>query len=135
MAESAYRAESATPAILAHWAIRQFDIGTGPDTVTGVTVVSTVNRGPADLALAGGRVRFTTGFPALSPCQGSPTVCTASARRSRFGHDVAGDRRRRRLRRDAASRAGSGGRRRTVLTLIGRQSSAGPQLSVWTVPG
>lgn len=70
VAESAYRAESATPAFLAHWAIRQFDIGTRPDTVTGVTVVSTVNRGPADLALAGGRVRFTTGFPALSPCQG-----------------------------------------------------------------
>ena len=66
MAESAYRAESATPAFLAHWAIRQFDIGTRPDTVTGVTVVSTVNRGPADLAwpaaVSGSR-------PAFPPCR------------------------------------------------------------------
>ena len=38
-----------------------------PPRVVGNTVVSSVFRGPADLALGGGRVRFTAGFPALSP--------------------------------------------------------------------
>ncbi|NED70514.1 WSD1 family O-acyltransferase, partial [Streptomyces sp. SID10244] len=41
-----------------------------PEKVTGVTVVSSVYRGAADLTLGGGPVRFTTGFPALSPAQG-----------------------------------------------------------------
>ncbi|WP_280274419.1 hypothetical protein [Nocardia wallacei] len=36
-----------------------------PATLSGHTVVSSVNRGPADLTLGGGRVRFTGGFPAL----------------------------------------------------------------------
>ena len=70
VAETAGRAESATPAFLAHWGIRQLDVRTRPATVTGVTVVSSVNRGAADLTLAGGQVLFTTGFPALSPAQG-----------------------------------------------------------------
>ncbi|MFZ2239577.1 MAG: DUF1298 domain-containing protein, partial [Gordonia amarae] len=70
MAETAGRAESATPAFLAHWGIRQLDVQTRPATVTGATVVSSVNRGAADLTLAGGQVLFTTGFPALSPAQG-----------------------------------------------------------------
>ncbi|MFZ3391882.1 wax ester/triacylglycerol synthase family O-acyltransferase [Rhodococcus sp. 7Tela_A2] len=38
-----------------------------PVTVTGNTVVSSVFRGSADLALAGGPVVFSAGFPALSP--------------------------------------------------------------------
>ena len=38
-----------------------------PTLVTGNTVVSSVFRGPADMELAGGSVRFTAGFPALSP--------------------------------------------------------------------
>lgn len=70
VAEAAGRAESATPAFLAHWGVRQLDVRTRPATVTGVTVVSSVNRGAADLILAGGQVLFTTGFPALSPAQG-----------------------------------------------------------------
>ncbi len=37
-----------------------------PARVAGAAVVSSVNRGPADLTLAGGRVLFTAGFPALS---------------------------------------------------------------------
>lgn len=58
------------PAILLHWGIRQFDVNAVPDTVTGNTVVSSVARGDDDLHLGGGRVRFTAGFPALSPVMG-----------------------------------------------------------------
>ena len=47
---------------VAHWPL--FDT---PPTVIGNTVVSSVNRGADDLRLAGGQVRFTAGFPALSP--------------------------------------------------------------------
>jgi hypothetical protein len=36
-----------------------------PDTLSGHTVVSSVNRGAGDLSFGGGRVRFTAGFPAL----------------------------------------------------------------------
>ncbi|TYQ04422.1 UNVERIFIED_ORG: uncharacterized protein DUF1298 [Gordonia westfalica J30] len=64
------RVTEATPAILARWGIRAFDLDTRPETVTGVTVVSSVNRGAADLDLDGGEILFTTGFPALSPVQG-----------------------------------------------------------------
>ncbi|WP_168704352.1 WS/DGAT domain-containing protein [Gordonia paraffinivorans] len=64
------RATQATPAILARWGVRGFDLQARPATVTGVTVVSSVHRGAADLELDGGKVLFTTGFPALSPVQG-----------------------------------------------------------------
>ncbi|ASR04258.1 WS/DGAT domain-containing protein [Gordonia rubripertincta] len=64
------RVSEATPAILARWGIRAFDLDTRPETVTGVTVVSSVDRGAADLDLDGGEILFTTGFPALSPVQG-----------------------------------------------------------------
>ena len=64
------RVTEATPAILARWGIRAFDLDTRPETVTGVTVVSSVDRGAADLDLDGGEILFTTGFPALSPVQG-----------------------------------------------------------------
>lgn len=36
-----------------------------PERISGNTVVSSVDRGPADLAFGGGPVRFTAGFPAL----------------------------------------------------------------------
>ncbi|WP_052077603.1 WS/DGAT domain-containing protein [Rhodococcoides fascians] len=55
------------PAFLAEWGVAQFDPTATPPTVTGNTVVSSVSRGAADLTLCGGAVRFTTGFPALSP--------------------------------------------------------------------
>ncbi|RPA13054.1 DUF1298 domain-containing protein [Gordonia sp. OPL2] len=64
------RATDAVPAPLAHWGARLFDPHRRPDRVTGVTVVSSVHRGAADLDLDGGPVLFTTGFPALSPAQG-----------------------------------------------------------------
>ncbi len=62
---AARRAEDATPAVLMHWATTGFG-SPSVGAVTGHTVVSSVNRGAADLALAGGRVRLTAGFPALS---------------------------------------------------------------------
>ncbi|MCK8615618.1 WS/DGAT domain-containing protein [Gordonia sp. C13] len=64
------RVSEVTPAILAWWGIRAFDLDTRPETVTGVTVVSSVDRGAADFDLDGGEILFTTGFPALSPVQG-----------------------------------------------------------------
>ncbi|HEY5853364.1 MAG TPA: WS/DGAT domain-containing protein [Aldersonia sp.] len=47
--------------------VARYPLDVVPPTVTGNTVVSSVNRGAADLALGGGRIRFTAGFPALSP--------------------------------------------------------------------
>ncbi|MBY4399785.1 DUF1298 domain-containing protein [Rhodococcus fascians] len=59
--------ERHVPAFLAAWGVAQFDPTAVPPTVTGNTVVSSVSRGAADLTLGGGHVRFTAGFPALSP--------------------------------------------------------------------
>ncbi|SIS03272.1 WS/DGAT domain-containing protein [Williamsia sterculiae] len=59
----------AVPAALLRLGVRQFDPTVVPHTVTGHTVVSSVNRGVADLTLAGAPVAFTAGFPALSPVQ------------------------------------------------------------------
>ncbi|WP_052067156.1 WS/DGAT domain-containing protein [Rhodococcoides fascians] len=59
--------ERHVPAFLAAWGVAQFDPTAVPPTVTGNTVVSSVSRGAADLTLGGGPVRFTAGFPALSP--------------------------------------------------------------------
>ncbi|OZC97626.1 hypothetical protein CH275_26385 [Rhodococcus sp. 06-235-1A] len=59
--------EAHVPAFLAEWGVAQFDPAATPPTVTGNTVVSSVSRGAADLTLCGGSVRFTAGFPALSP--------------------------------------------------------------------
>lgn len=63
-------ATAATPAFLMRWGTSAFDPTMRSAMVTGHTVVSSVNRGPADLEFGGGRVRFTTGFPALSTMQG-----------------------------------------------------------------
>ena len=63
-------ATAATPAALTRWGIGHFDPTLVPENITGVTVVSSVNRGAGDLALDGRPVLATTGFPALSPVQG-----------------------------------------------------------------
>ena len=47
--------------------VASYPLDVVPPRVVGNTVVSSVFRGPADLALGVGRVRFTAGFPALSP--------------------------------------------------------------------
>ncbi|MGZ8176529.1 WS/DGAT domain-containing protein [Williamsia sp. SKLECPSW1] len=69
----AARAESAAiaamPAALVAWGVRSFDVTAVPTTVSGNTVVSSVNRGDDDLVFGGGRVALTAGFPALSPVQ------------------------------------------------------------------
>lgn len=64
------RATAATPAPLQRWGIGKFDPTLRPERVTGVTVVSSVYRGAADLTLDGRTVLMTAGFPALSPAQG-----------------------------------------------------------------
>lgn len=58
---------AATPAALLRWGVGQFDPDVRPPTVTGNTVVSSVNRGPADLTFGGSPVLFAAGFSALSP--------------------------------------------------------------------
>lgn len=67
---TARQAEQATPAPLRILGVRQFDPETIPDRIDGISVVSSVHRGPADLVLGGGQSRFTAGFPALSPVHG-----------------------------------------------------------------
>lgn len=64
------RATDAAPALLTRWGIRHIDLTQRPATMTGVSVVSSVHRGPADLVLGSGPVVCTAGFPALSPAQG-----------------------------------------------------------------
>ncbi|MDR3662091.1 MAG: WS/DGAT domain-containing protein, partial [Mycobacterium sp.] len=61
---------AATPAPLLRWGMAQFDPDARSATVGGNTVVSSVNRGPADLAFGGCPVVMTAGFPALSPMMG-----------------------------------------------------------------
>lgn len=60
---------AATPAWLLRWGVGKFDADARGETVSGNTVVSSVNRGPADLSFGGAPVLFTAGFPALSPMQ------------------------------------------------------------------
>lgn len=61
---------AAVPAPLLRWGIRQFDPGLRSATVSGHTVVSSVNRGPADLTFGGHPVVLTAGYPELSPMMG-----------------------------------------------------------------
>ena len=63
------RTDDHVPAPLLRFGTDRLDLSSVPPTVTGNTVVSSVDRGPADLVLGGGRVRFTAGFPGLSPVQ------------------------------------------------------------------
>lgn len=64
---TASAAFAAVPAPLLRWGIGHFDGTVRSATVSGNTVVSSVNRGPADLRFGGRRVVFTAGYPALSP--------------------------------------------------------------------
>jgi hypothetical protein len=64
---SADRAFAAVPAALLRWGISQFDTDARPAQVAGNTVVSSVNRGAADLSFGGAPVVLTAGYPALSP--------------------------------------------------------------------
>jgi hypothetical protein len=61
---------AAVPASLLRWGVRQFDADVRSPVVTGNTVVSSVNRGPADLTFGGRPVVLTAGYPALSPMMG-----------------------------------------------------------------
>jgi hypothetical protein len=67
---AADRAVAAMPAPLLRWGVQQFDPMVRSPTVTGNTVVSSVNRGPADLRLGHSPVVLTAGYPALSPMMG-----------------------------------------------------------------
>jgi hypothetical protein len=67
---SADRAFAAVPAALLRWGVSLFDPDVRPAQVLGNTVVSSVNRGPADLSFGGAQVVLTAGYPALSPSMG-----------------------------------------------------------------
>ena len=58
---------AAVPAALLRWGVAQFDATARGPVVTGNTVVSSVNRGAADLHFGTAAVLLTAGFPALSP--------------------------------------------------------------------
>jgi hypothetical protein len=67
---SADRAFAAAPAALLRWGVWMFDPDVRPVQVLGNTVVSSVNRGPADLSFGDAPVVLTAGYPALSPSMG-----------------------------------------------------------------
>jgi hypothetical protein len=64
------RAFAAVPASLLRWGVKKFDPTVRSPTVTGNTVVSSVNRGPADLRFGELPVVLTAGYPGLSPMMG-----------------------------------------------------------------
>ena len=68
--KAAGRAFAVVPAPLLRWGVSQFDPSLRSPTVTGNTVVSSVNRGPADLRFGDLPVVVTAGYPALSPMMG-----------------------------------------------------------------
>ena len=61
---------AAIPAPLLRHGVEHFDFTAVPDLVTKHSVVSSVDRGAADLTLGGAVVAFTAGFPALSSFMG-----------------------------------------------------------------
>jgi hypothetical protein len=67
---SASRAFAAVPAPLLRWGVAQFDPALRSPTATGNTVVSSVNRGAADLSFGDAPVVVTAGYPAFSPMMG-----------------------------------------------------------------
>ncbi len=67
---AAARAFAAVPAPLLRWGIGHFDPTVRSPTVTGNTVVSSVDRGAADLHFGQAPVVVTAGYPALSPMMG-----------------------------------------------------------------
>jgi hypothetical protein len=66
-ARASAAAFDAVPAWLLRWGMGRFDPAARSSTVTGHTVVSSINRGPADLSFGGRPVILTAGYPALSP--------------------------------------------------------------------
>ncbi|MEV5647779.1 hypothetical protein AB0L57_05945 [Nocardia sp. NPDC052254] len=56
---------AALPAPVLRRDLANFPLDSIPARISGHTVLSSVDRGPADLSIAGGAVRFTAGFPAL----------------------------------------------------------------------
>ena len=66
-ARASAAAFDAVPAWLLRWGMSRFDPTDRSSTVTGHTVVSSINRGPADLSFGGCPVILTAGYPALSP--------------------------------------------------------------------
>lgn len=64
------RAFAVVPAPLLRWGVAQFDPTVRSPVVTGNTVVSSVNRGPADFSFGDAPVVVTAGYPALSPMMG-----------------------------------------------------------------
>ena len=64
------RAFAAVPAPLLRWGVAHFDADVRSPMVIGNTVVSSVNRGAADLSFGGAPVVVTAGYPALSPMMG-----------------------------------------------------------------
>jgi len=66
-AKASSAAFDAVPAWLLRWGMGRFDPSARSPTVTGHTVVSSINRGPADLSFGGCPVILTAGYPALSP--------------------------------------------------------------------
>ncbi|GAB7145779.1 DUF1298 domain-containing protein [Mycobacterium riyadhense] len=67
---SADRAFATVPAALLRWGVSHFDSDARPAQVAGNTVVSSTNRGGADLRLGDAPVVLTAGYPALSPAMG-----------------------------------------------------------------
>ncbi|HET6734242.1 DUF1298 domain-containing protein [Mycobacterium sp.] len=67
---AASRASAAVPAPLLRWGVAQFDADVRSPTVIGNTVVSSVNRGAADLNFGEAPVVLTAGYPGLSPMMG-----------------------------------------------------------------
>lgn len=67
---AASRAFTAVPAPLLRWGVGRFDPTLRSPTVTGNTVVSSVNRGSADLRFGEAPVVVSAGYPALSPMMG-----------------------------------------------------------------
>ncbi|MEU2173336.1 WS/DGAT domain-containing protein [Nocardia sp. NPDC019219] len=59
------RVTATIPAPMLRRDVDRYPLDTVPGSIAGHTVVSSVDRGPADLSFGGGRVRFTAGFPAL----------------------------------------------------------------------
>lgn len=97
---SADRAFAAVPAPLLRWGISQFDADARPAQVAGNTVVSSVNRGPADLSFGGAPVVLTAGYPALSPAMslthgvhgiGDTVAISVHAAESAFRHGAGVD--------------------------------------------
>ena len=67
---SADRAFAAVPAPLLRWGVSLFDPDARPAQVAGNTVVSSINRGAADLSFGDAPVALTATYPPLSPLMG-----------------------------------------------------------------